>query len=74
MGFPKFVYKKGTGKALSEDGLYTAESALVGSDEELAALEGEWCDSPVDAATGVPAPKKEAESILDTMKAAKKVK
>lgn len=50
MGFPKHVYKRGTGKAMDDSGLYSAESVLVNSEEALAKLEGEWCDSPVEAA------------------------
>lgn len=49
MGFPKYVFKNGTGTQVNDTGLFTAESALVASDEELAALGPGWCDSPADA-------------------------
>lgn len=67
MGFPKFVYKCGTGKKLSDDGLFTAESKLVTTAEALAELGLGWCDSPVEAAAKAPEPKAEE-------KPAKKVK
>lgn len=53
MQFPKHVYKHGTGKKVDDNGLHTAESALVNSEDELAALGAGWCDSPADAATEV---------------------
>ena len=59
--FPKHVYKRGTAKPVpgsGEEPAYTAESALVSSEAQLKALEGEWCDSPAEAAKAVE--KKEA--------------
>lgn len=49
MGFPKHVYKRGTGRKVDDSGLFTAEFEVVRSEEELAALGSGWCDSPVDA-------------------------
>jgi hypothetical protein len=59
MAFPKFVYKRGTGKLLG-NGLYTADAELVKSEAELQALEGAWCDSPAEAAQPVAPPEKPA--------------
>lgn len=50
MDFPKYVFKRGTGKPVNDAGLFTAESILVESEEALSALGGGWCDSPVEAA------------------------
>lgn len=49
MAFPKYVFKRGTGKQVNESGLFTAESLLVASAEELAALGPGWCESPAEA-------------------------
>jgi hypothetical protein len=71
MGFPKYVYKQGTGKQVNDAGLFSAESALVNSAEEFAQLPGVWVSSPVDAAPkkAEAAPEAKAEE-----KPAKKVK
>lgn len=85
MGFPKHVYKVGTGVALNDDGLFTAEAAAVATEEDLAKLEGSWCDSPVAAATKATPKKAEAlaelasesapkEDSREAQKPAKKVK
>lgn len=50
MEFPRFVYKRGTGKKVDDSGLFTAESALVKTPEDLEALGWDFCASPVDAA------------------------
>lgn len=61
MGFPKYVFKRGTGTKVSEGGLFTAESALVTSAEDLAVLGAGWCDSPSEAAEAKPEAKHEAK-------------
>jgi hypothetical protein len=61
MEFPKYVYKRGTGRKLDDAGLFTAEARLVASPEELAALGPGWCGSPVEAAEARPEPKPEAK-------------
>ncbi len=63
MTFPKCVYKRGTGKAVDDNGLFEAESIVVNSAEELSALPGEWCDNPAEAAAGTS--KKEADALPD---------
>lgn len=46
-GFPKYIYKKGTGKLVDPDtGRWEAESMLVATHEEMQALDKEWCDTP----------------------------
>jgi len=62
MEFPRWVYKRGTGRKVDDSGMYTAESALVGSAEELAALGHGWCDSPVEAGTSS-APEEKHEAV-----------
>lgn len=77
MGFPKHVYKRGTGVAVNADGLFTAECELVSSEEDLSKLPGSWCDSPVEAAATKGGPQKEAaptEAPKEDKPAAKKVK
>lgn len=65
--YPRFLYKRGTGKALGDNGLFTAESVLVRSEEHLAeclAKFGELCESPVEAAVAAleePKPTKKAK-------------
>jgi hypothetical protein len=49
MSFPRYVYKRGTAKKMNADGLFSAESVLVKSEEELAELGPDWCDSPAEA-------------------------
>lgn len=74
MAFPRHVYKVGTGVALNDDGLFTAEFAAVASEEDLAKLEGSWCDSPV-AAAAKSAPKPvEPAAPKEEKQPAKKVK
>lgn len=51
MEFPRWVYKRGTGKKVDDSGLCTAEAELVHSAEALAALGWDWCSSPVEAVT-----------------------
>lgn len=58
--FPRYVYKRGTGKEVEgTNGRFQAEGVLVNSKEQLDALEGEWCDSPAAAAPA----KKEAAPV-----------
>lgn len=63
--FPKFLFKRGTGKAVGETGFFTAESVMVSSQAQVDALEGDWCETPVEAATPVSAPKKEPAAVHD---------
>lgn len=48
--FPKYVFKRGTGKASNDNGLYSAEACLVKSQEELSKLGSDWVNSPSEAA------------------------
>lgn len=63
MAFPKWVYKRNTGKKTDESGQFTAESMLVKSQVELEALGNGWCDSPAEAAESKTPTKKEVEVI-----------
>jgi hypothetical protein len=58
MGFPRYVYKRGTGKKVGDNGFCVAESTLVKSEAELAELGPGWCESPVEALPHESHPKK----------------
>lgn len=60
MGFPKYVFKRGTAKVV-ENGRIEAVHELVNSEEELKALGPDWCNSPGEAAAGHT--KKETEVV-----------
>lgn len=49
--FPRAVYKRGSGKAVDDNGKYEAESRIVRSEEELTKLGGDWVATPADAVT-----------------------
>lgn len=49
--FPRAVYKRGSGKALDDNGRFEAQSRIVRSDEELSKLGGDWVETPAEAAT-----------------------
>lgn len=62
MSFPRYVYKKGTGRRLNDSGLYVAEGRIVSSQQELTALGDGWCATPAEAASppapGAPLPRR----------------
>lgn len=47
--FPRAVYKKGSGRALDDNGKVEAESRIVKNEEELKTLGSEWVETPKDA-------------------------
>lgn len=48
--YPRYVFKKGTGRKQTDTGLFTAESMIVHKPEEFVELLGRgWCASPAEA-------------------------
>lgn len=56
--FPRFVYKKGTGRKVNEQGLYEADGIRVHDAQQLADLGADYVATPKEATTENKAEKK----------------